>query len=472
MRTAEITETREFERLAYPDRLELIRDQSDISSVDRSIKALWDWADHRDARISPEDGGRTNREILESLLTDTEATDKAFMIGYNGHNQYPVTMDSGGYRHLSHIDDIFGSRIIATVDGTKGVLRTENILRQIDGKPPINSANASIEDRYTHHREREFSPLQKFVLEVTTAHKIYQYMYDKTVKGFQGEKEFSGDFRIISDDQTKENFWSKKLLGKKGTPGVIQAHGTLARLHKNINDFALEEYGDNAEAYVNAWWAVANLVKTGKKQNFAEATQPVVESLLNKDLGSANMSLKECLYEDEEMLPYGSRQRFALSSEESSFFEELSDEELRLKEQNARTGKKPKEEPTPIEELPVEEQVARLKEAASYIGFLMNAEICGRDKTFFVIDVKPESARRYPGDKDATETKLQWNAVLGHCEVDEEAGTVYRRIRTRFPVDRFIEVVNSDPNLIDAREEFLDETQRTFHVQVDNISNQ
>lgn len=462
MNTVETIKSRELEGLAYPDRLEAIRDQVDISSVDRSIRALWDWADYRDTAASPEGNGRSNREVLERLLTNTESTDRAFFTGYNGNNQYPIEMDRRRYRHLEHIYDIFESKIFAHKSGAKGELRTENILRQIDGKELFESAALSADTHY--HETREFSPLQKFVLEVTAAHKVYQYMYDTTVRGLQKEKQFSGEFRTISDEKIKENFWSKKLLGAKSAPGVIQAHGTLARLHKNINDFALEEYGDKAEDFISAWWAVANLVKPSKEKSFAQTTQPIVDALMSKDLGSASMSLKECLYENEEMLPYGSRRRFALSSEESDFFEEISDEERRLKEQNTRSGKKPKEKLTPIEELPVEEQVARLKEAASYIGFLMNAEICGRDKTFFVIDVKPESARRYSGDKDATETKLQWNAVLGHCEVDEEAGTVYRRIRTRFPVDRFIEVVNSDPSLIDAREEFLDEKQRTFQI--------
>jgi len=297
----------------FSEELEILRETDEITSVNHATETMKLWANLQDTN-NPNLNGESNIEIVEGMLSDEDNIRSAIYAGFHGRNSYPIVL---GMEVRDEIANIFGHSITG---GHAGSRKSGNGASQSKRLAVLTELIAESGDNVAGDINPE--ELLSFAKQILATHEVYRYLNDKIAKRFKENLVNGDNFRISQG--LERPFWHARIFGAENRPGIFQIKGTLSRLMKPIHDFALKTYGDQADEYLDAWWATLNIltVNQDQRQTLSKGFKPI-PALLRGDLGEASYLIKEQLFQRPEFLPYRSRAKFELDESELSYFTEL-----------------------------------------------------------------------------------------------------------------------------------------------------
>lgn len=297
---------------SIPEKLEYInalRDQDEISSLNYAIETVKLYAEHRDM-AQPVIEGPSNVQIVDTLLQSESDITTSYAVGYYAKALYPIRMSTESKHAFMKVFRI-----------------------EYDQKPQRfyigdNIRSETFTAAVTEHcRSVGYSgdakehPLHHFGNQIVAAHAIYRHVNKRVNHSMQAGIDGEHEVKVLPGSE--EKFWRSRIFGSKGNPGIYESKGSLARIYEHINIFAHSEYGEKADQYISAWWAVLNIPNPLDGETFKSTMNPIIDALLKNDIGSANMLIKEYLYLDKDVVLHRSRAKYALDDDELDFFNEL-----------------------------------------------------------------------------------------------------------------------------------------------------
>ncbi len=286
--------------------LEVLREEDEISSVAYAVEIVQVWAALKD-QVQPLESGTTNTAIVEAMLGSEERRRAAFEAGYTGRVRFPLEL---AWPTANELEAVFGGSIHKHMpNNISQTARRRSIEAVTVAAVGADSAEDATVAAYLSFADR-----------IIGTHAIYQYLdrrVSRNYKAFAADPEGS---RVMPGRE--EMFWGSALFGAPFSPGVFDTQGALTRLMQSISATAHDFYEDNADQYLDAWWAAVNLLRE-EGGTYSEAVGGPLTALINRDLGTARYLLKQRLFNSRELLPHRSRAKFELDADEEEYFAEL-----------------------------------------------------------------------------------------------------------------------------------------------------
>lgn len=416
--------------------LDFYREHDAIASVDFAVDTVRLWAELHDTHQTEADNSNTlNSEVVESMLADSKRKSIAFRTGYTGGNYFVINATTVAGATRDHARKVFGSDVLRS----KNQKGTGTYIK-------LGLLDEALEAGSSHDPEG----YTDFAKEVIAAHEVYRYLDNRINKGFKTH--LKGTESRIKPGM-EEAYWGSRIFGSKGAPGIYQIKGTLSRLMESITEFSANEYGEEADDYLAAWWASLNMIK--REDSFRQTTYPIFDALVHRNLGEAQYALKEHLFNDPGLLPYRSRAKFELDDDETAYFAELRDED---------------EAPAKLNEseqlVILDERREMLSNALGYIG----AAIMIDSKPAIVQGVRviPKMARevsRDPAQREATINAIPWGLIIRECNFRGGRLSTYGGSVRLMPIEKLSSNEQQGAiTLLDLDEKYLDKDVRSFPI--------
>lgn len=429
--------------------LDMLRERDEISSVNFAVEVVRLWAEGYD-RAHPADGDRTSAQIVESMLDDEVEKRAAFDAGYHGRIYFPVYLGAV----TNPVEQVFGHSIHRGIEpkGDSQLGRMRAIEQVI--------ASADVGELGTD------SPAQAyyaFAGQIIAAHTIYRYLDRRIAKRFKDFEANSDSFFVAPGKE--ELYWHAAIFGAPKSPGIFETQGALSRLMQSIMATATELYGEEADRYLDAWWATVNTLRS-EGDTFKQAFGEPLVALIGGELGQARYLLKERLYNHKETLPYRSRAKFELDDDEADYFEQLFSEESAAK--HAANDRDP-------EYVPTLTRAEMLEQARGFIGSLITwVNTDGESRTAYVRELGLDKRRipeHYVADPEGPYTEIPFALILDYFR-SVEGSTVARKrgrsnglITNRMLIETLARLLAQDKlQLLDESDQYRDRTVESFEL--------
>lgn len=426
--------------------LDTLREHDEISSVNYAVEIVRLWAEGYDA-VHPVEAGQTNAQIVGSLLDDEAQKRAAFDAGYHGRLYFPVYLGAV----TNPVEQIFGHTIHRGIEA-KG----DSQLGRMRAIEQVITADVG---------EFDSEPLSQtyyaFAGQIIAAHTIYRYLDRRIAKRFKDFETNSESFFVAPGKE--ELYWRAAIFGAPKSPGIFETQGTLSHLMQSIMSTATELYGEDADQYLDAWWATVNILRS-EGDTFKQAFGEPLSALLRGELGQARYLLKERLYNHKETLPYRSRAKFDLDDDEMDYFEQLFSEEIAAKQIDR--------DPEYVSTLTRAEM---LEQARGFIGTLITwLNTDGEPRTAYVRELgldKRRVSEHYVADPEGPYTEIPFALILDYFR-SVEGSTVARKrgrshglITNRMLIETLARLLAQDKlQLLDESDQYRDRTIETFEL--------
>lgn len=429
--------------------LDMLRERDDISSVNYAVEIVRLWAEGYD-ETHPTEGEQTSTQIVGSLLDDEPQKRAAFDAGYHGRIYFPIYLGAV----INPVEQIFGHTIHRGIeakgDSQLGRMRA---IEQVILAADVGELGTD-------------SPAQTyyaFAGQIVAAHAIYRYLDRRIAKRFKDFEANSDSFYVAPGKE--ELYWRAAIFGAAKSPGIYETQGALSRLMQSIMSTATELYGEDADRYLDAWWATVNILRS-EGDTFKQAFGEPLAALINGELGQARYLLKERLYNHKETLPYRSRAKFELDDDEADYFTQLFSEESAAK--HATRDRDP-------EYVPTLTRAEMLEQARGFIGTLITwVNTDGEPRTAYVRELGLDKRRipeHYVADPEGPYTEIPFALILDYFR-SAEGSTVSRKrgrsnglITNRMLIETLARLLAQDRlQLLDESDQYRDRTVDTFEL--------
>ena len=428
--------------------LDMLRESDEISSVNYAIEIVRLWAAGYDA-VHPAAEGQTNAHTVGVMFDDEVRKRTAFDAGYHGDIHFPVYLGAVA----QPVEQVFGHGIYRGVEG-KGdsqsgrVRAIEQIIATEVGAPDTDPLAQTY---------------RTFAGQIIAAHTIYRYLDRRIAKRYKDFEANQASFYVAPGKEAL--YWQAAIYGAPKSPGIYETQGALSHLMQSIMDTATELYGEEADQYLDAWWATVNILRS-RRDTFKQAFGEPMQALLGRDLSEARYLLKQRLYDHKETLPYRSRAKFELDDDETDYFEELFSEETAKRQ--AAVVREP-------EYIPTLTRAEMLEQARRFIGTLITwVTIKGLTKTAYVRELGLDK-RRIPehsvADPEGPYTEIPFALILDYF-TSPEGGRISRKrgssnglIVNRMLIETLARLLAQDKlQLLDEGDQYRDRTVDSFEL--------